>query len=96
MDINTGQSLDSARRQLTDEFAGVFAPETIGQCVDDSYAKLLPASVPTYLPLLAERFARERLRAAARAVEAVPGRAPLVLFVCTANSGRSQMAAALL
>lgn len=96
MDNTSRQSLESARGRLLEEFAGVFARETIDRCVDDSYAQLPPAKVRTHLPLLAERFARERLRAAARAVAPAPGRAPLVLFVCTANSGRSQMAAALL
>lgn len=91
-----GQSLERVQSELAAEFIGVFAAETVERCVVDSYDKLLPATVPTYLPLLTHRFARERLRAAARAVETEPGRAPLVLFVCTANSGRSQMAAALL
>ena len=44
-----------------------------------------------YLPLLAERFARERLHALSR-VEGLAndGRAA-VLFLCTHNAGRSQM-----
>jgi arsenate reductase len=91
-------SLASAQSALVDEFSGTFAPETVADCLADSYERLLPASIDVYLPLLAQRFARERLRAATRSV---PGddtrvrRAPLVLFVCTANSGRSQLAAAL-
>ena len=49
-----------------------------------------------FVPLLAYRFARERLTAASRGASRTPGPRPLVLFVCTTNSGRSQMAAAVL
>lgn len=94
------QSLEVARETLVEEFAGIFGRQTVQRCVDDSYVRLLPASIQGFLPLLAQRFARERLRAAARAIPDAPGAAarqePLVLFVCTGNSGRSQMAAALL
>ncbi len=99
MNTDVQLTLDSVRMALGEEFAGVFSPQTIAECLDDSYALLLPASITGFLPLLAQRFARERLRAAARTLPSEPGaaaRAPLVLFVCTANSGRSQMAAALL
>ncbi len=100
MHTEQAQSLESARAALIEEFAGVFGAETVGRCLEDSYQKLLPASIQGFLPLLAQRFARERLRAAVRVVPAGAGEdwsaRPLVLFVCTANSGRSQMAAALL
>ena len=49
-------------------------------------------SVATYLPLLAQRFARERLLAARRSHSLAHQRTG-VLFVCTHNSGRSQIAA---
>ena len=99
MNVNTGPTLAAVQAELTGEFAGVFSSQTVEQILEDSYSQLLPANIAGFLPLLAERFARERLRAAARVL---PGRPqdgalrPLVLFVCTANSGRSQMAAALL
>ncbi len=48
--------------------------------------------MPNFLPLIAERFARQRLTALAR----VEGRSgdgrPIVLFLCVHNAGRSQMA----
>jgi protein-tyrosine-phosphatase len=47
-----------------------------------------------YLPILAERFARDRLTALATSRGLVPKRVPEVLFVCVRNAGRSQMAAA--
>lgn len=80
---------------LADEFVGVFAPETVERCVHDSYRRLAGrATVATYLPLLAQRFARERLHAARRAPSSMTPGGTNVLFVCTHNSGRSQMAAA--
>lgn len=98
MDTDPIAKLAAGQEGLTEEFGGVFSPQTVAECLQDSYAKLLPASIEGFLPLLAQRFARERLRAAARVLpSAATGVAvrPLVLFVCTANSGRSQMAAAL-
>ncbi|KRF20600.1 hypothetical protein ASG90_18680 [Nocardioides sp. Soil797] len=99
MNTHTSPSFVAARMALTDEFAGVFSRQTVEQCFDDSRERLPAATIERFLPLLAQRFARERLRAAARALpefEAAARLRPLVLFVCTANSGRSQMAAALL
>lgn len=96
MTAGPGEPLDAARASLVKEFSGVFAPETVETCLTDSYQQLLPARVHGYLPLLAHRFARERLNASSRDLVAATERVPLVLFVCTANSGRSQVAAALL
>ena len=82
---------------LTEEFAGIFGPETVRDCVVDSFEKLQPeATLTAYLPLFAHRFARERLRACGLAQGALPQDVPVVLFVCTHNAGRSQLAAALL
>ena len=44
---------------------------------------------------MSERFARQRLRAAALAEGLIPKTRPLVLFVCVQNAARSQIAAAL-
>lgn len=88
--------LDGVVDRLAEEFHGVFAREAIADCVQDSYQRLLPARVETFLPLMAYRFARERLRACAVSQGRLPREVPEVLFVCTANAGRSQLAAALL
>ena len=98
MTEQTREPWTAALDALREEFAGVFGPETVESCLRDSYELLLPASVHGHLPLLAHRFTRERLRAASRtlAPHSHTDRPPLVLFVCTANSGRSQLAAALL
>ena len=89
--------LRRAVESLSDEFAGVFSVDTVRDCVLDSFDRLArEATVMTFLPVLAERFARERLRASALATGAVARSAPVVLFVCTHNAGRSQLAAGLL
>jgi len=80
--------------RLEPQFAGTFGTETIERFVVDSLEVLLPKSTVTaYLPVLTEKFARERLRALARLDESVPITTPGVLFLCVHNAGRSQMAA---
>jgi protein-tyrosine-phosphatase len=63
--------------------------------MDDSVRSLVDqAAVEDFLPVLAHRFTRERLKALARA--SGPERAtPDVLFVGLGDTGRGQMAAAL-
>ncbi|MGV8850510.1 MAG: metalloregulator ArsR/SmtB family transcription factor [Propionibacteriaceae bacterium] len=82
---------------LAFRYAGVFNSETIDRYVHESYQTLYrTALVKTYLPLLALRFAAERLSALAQLTGKVAKPVPEVLFVCTQNSGRSQIAAAML
>ncbi len=54
------------------------------------------ARIKAHLPVLAARFARQRLTATAKTQGALVSDTPEVLFVCMHNAGRSQMAAALL
>lgn len=80
--------------RLSPSFAGIFGIETIQRFVLDSFEQLLPnARVTTYLPILAEKFAKERLRALGRVEGTLPSTTPGVLFLCVHNAGRSQMAA---
>ncbi|MFE5936700.1 arsenate reductase ArsC [Streptomyces sp. NPDC056470] len=75
---------------------GRYAVETVQRLIADSYEQLaLHAHVRTHLVVLAERLAAERLDALAH-VENPTGERPRVLFVCSHNAGRSQLAAALL
>jgi protein-tyrosine-phosphatase len=53
------------------------------------------AKINVFVPVLAHRFARERLRALAQAEGILGKDQPEVLFVCVHNAGRSQMAAGL-
>jgi arsenate reductase len=86
-------ALRSAAANLHREFEGTFGTETIQQFLATSYEQFAAnATVHTFLPLMAERFARQRLKALAK----LEGRAnegiPIVLFLCVHNAGRSQMA----
>ena len=87
-------ALRHAAMHLGNEFEGIFAAETIERFIYSSYDEFAPkATVRRWIPVLAERFARQRLTALAK-VEGHPvtGGAPVVLFLCTHNAGRSQMA----
>jgi protein-tyrosine-phosphatase len=73
------------------EFAGL-SPEFVTEIVRSSYSELASrAKVPTFVPALTERFARERLHAVA-AADGTGVSVPTVLFLCIHNAGRSQMA----
>ena len=86
-------ALKTAATRLRKEFEDTFGVETIERFLHSSYDQFAGrATVVNFLPLLAERFARQRLHALAK----VEGRShdgrPTVLFLCTHNAGRSQMA----
>lgn len=86
-------ALRTAATWLVDEFGSTFGVETIERFLYSSYDQFAKnARITTFLPLIAQRFARQRLRALAR-VEGhhVDGK-PVVLFLCVHNAGRSQMA----
>jgi arsenate reductase len=85
----------TATARLKDEFAGIFAAETIERFITDSLDQLLSAArVVTFVPIFVERFTRERLRALAKVEGKIDVTVPSVLFLCVHNAGRSQMAAA--
>jgi arsenate reductase len=89
--------LDRATEDLAKRYRGIFSTESVHALVDESYHLLAEnAHIHRYLPVLAVRFAADRLTAAAKAQGATDSANPEVLFVCVHNAGRSQMAAALL
>jgi hypothetical protein len=93
LSINERRALKSAAARLHTEFADMFEPETVERFVCSSYDKFATrATVRDYLPLLAERFARQRLHAVAKANAKSTDDNPVVLFLCNHNAGRSQMA----
>lgn len=93
---NAEHALARGIEELAFRYAGSFGTETIDRYVHESYQSLYrTARVKTHLPVLALRFAGERLAALAQATGKVAKPVPEVLFVCTQNSGRSQIAAAL-
>ena len=95
LDPITRRHVEKATESLAAEFAGVFAPETIDRYIVDSLDQLGSARFSGYLPVLAYRFARERLRALGQADGLLVKEQPEILFVCVHNAGRSQMAAGL-
>jgi protein-tyrosine-phosphatase len=86
-------ALRSAASNLRSEFDGIFGEETIELFLATSYDQFAgKAKVHTFLPLLAERFARQRLKALAKVEGKANDGLPNVLFLCVHNAGRSQMA----
>jgi len=93
LSIDQRLALKTAASNLVGEFSEMFGVETIERFLHSSYDQFAAtATVPNYLPLLAERFARQRLRALAKVEGKSNDGRPTVLFLCTHNAGRSQMA----
>ena len=91
--IDQRLSLNTAARHLAKEFDGVFGEETIELFLATSYDQFADrAKFNNFLPLMAERFARQRLKALAKIEGKATDGLPTVLFLCTHNAGRSQMA----
>jgi arsenate reductase len=95
IDPVTQHHINQAADRLAEEFAGVFSQETIARYMAESQDLLGDASISVYVPVLAHRFTRERLKALAQAEGKITKEQPEVLFVCVHNAGRSQMAAGL-
>ena len=86
-------ALNVAATNLQGEFAGTFGVETIELFLQTSYDQFANrAKFTHFLPLMAERFARQRLKALARVEGRHEDGVPIVLFLCVHNAGRSQMA----
>ena len=91
--IDQQLALRTAAAQLAGEFSGTFGEETIQRFLLSSYDQFASrARFPHFLPLMAQRFARQRLRALAKVEGLHNDGKPTVLFLCVHNAGRSQMA----
>jgi arsenate reductase (thioredoxin) len=95
LDPVTQNHVRHAAEALTEEFAGVFSQETIERYIAESVDLLGGSRINVFVPVLAHRFARERLKALALTEGLIVKEMPEVLFVCVHNAGRSQMAAGL-
>lgn len=83
-----------AAERLQRQFSGTLNTETIERFMNDSLDLLMQrATTSAWIPLLAERFARDRLRALVRLESDATTLNPSILFLCVHNAGRSQMAA---
>jgi protein-tyrosine-phosphatase len=93
LSLDQSLALRHAANRLAGEFDGLFGVETIERFLHSSYDQFAGrATVSKFLPLMAERFARQRLRALAKVEGLHDDGKPTVLFLCTHNAGRSQMA----
>jgi protein-tyrosine-phosphatase len=91
--IDQQLALRMAATRLREEFEGIFGRQTIERFLHSSYDQFAAnATIPHFLPLLGERFARQRLHALARTEGRLTDGKPVVLFLCVHNAGRSQMA----
>ncbi len=92
MTVHFTAELEEITQRLSREFASSLDPATVSEFVQASYSTFAAkAKVPTFLPLLTERFTRQRLEALSK-VEGGGTGTPTVLFLCVHNAGRSQMA----
>lgn len=96
LDAVTQAHVDKAVDDLCQEFTGIFSRETVARFVTESLGSLGGARFADFVPVLAYRFARQRLRAVGQVEGAIAKPVPEVLFVCVQNAGRSQIAAAML
>ena len=96
LDPVTQHHVRQAAEALTHEFAGVYSQETIERFIAESLDLLGETRINVFVPVLAHRFARERLKALGQAEGTIAKDVPEVLFVCVQNAGRSQMAAGLM
>lgn len=91
--IDQRQAMHTAATRMCRDYATTFSIETIEEFLYSSYDEFaVRAVISNYLPLLAERFARQRLKALSKIAGHSRDGKPVVLFVCTHNSSRSQMA----
>jgi arsenate reductase len=91
--IDQQHALKTAATRLHTDYGEHFGVETIERFLHSSYDQFAGrATIPNSLPLLVERWARQRLNALARVEGKITDGKPTVLFLCTHNAGRSQMA----
>jgi len=97
LDPATRRRLERDFEDLRTEFLPILGRDVVEACLHESLSRLTDgARHNAFVPLLAERFAREQLRALAQSEGLLDKTVPEVLLVCVHDAGRSQMAAALL
>ncbi len=93
LDLAARNRLKTTATILNRQFKGIFATEVIERFLVESIDRLsADAAYTGFIPLLAERFARERLRALGKIEGTIMTDTPTVIFLCVHNAGRSQMA----
>ena len=93
LSIDQQLAMRTSATRLQRDFADTFGVDTVERLLHTPYDQFAGrATIPNFLPLLAERFARQRLDALARVEGKIVDGKPTVVFLCTHNAGRSQMA----
>jgi len=87
--------LGKCREELEAEFGDVHPRATIDRVFVDSLAGFSDAEVEDYVPILAQRVARDRLRALGQVAGTIARDRPEIVFVGLEGRGRSLMAAGL-
>ena len=80
---------------LAQQFKGIYSPETVSRNVWESMDRFKDARILDFLPLLMRRYSEDRLSVQYQLPEGATVDELSVLYVCTHNAGRSQMAALL-
>ena len=96
LDAATKLRIEKDFEELRSEFSIILDPDTVERCLDRSMSAFAGASVPNFVPFFAHRFARQQLVAVSQNRGLMDKALPEVLFVDIRDSGRSQIAAALL
>ena len=95
----TRETLDARIRSeaelLAQQFKGIYSPETVSRNVWESMERFKDARILDFLPLLMRRYSEDRLSVQYQLPEGTTVDELSVLYVCTHNAGRSQMAALL-
>lgn len=79
--------------RIAEDHGDQFSGDMLDGIVTDCYDRLAEsATVTQFLGALAEKLARQRLRALRKLDGSAPDDRPAVLFLCVHNAGRSQMA----
>jgi protein-tyrosine-phosphatase len=97
VDAATRRRLERDFADLRREYTPLLGAAEVDRCLQDTLDRLTTgARATSFVPLLAQRFARQELRAMAQSAGTLEKSVPEVLFVCVHDAGRSQIAAALL
>jgi len=97
LDAATRRRLERDFADLRSEYAPLLGADVVEQCLQATLDRMTSARGQSpFVPLLAQRFAREQLGALAQGEGLVDKTVPEVLFVCVHDAGRSQIAAAML
>ena len=97
LDIQIQLHLKKSREALRADFGPLHATERIDAIFDDSISQIRGGGrFDDYLAALAEKLARERLKAAARVEGQETKDVPEVVFVALHDTGRGQMGAAIM